>query len=297
MLVRLTVVVPWVNCGPWIDECLARLQAQSCRDTLEIVVYTRFSVEEAAPLTGRFPRVRFESGLDGLSIPALRWRGMGEAAADYVALIEDHCLPAADWATRIIDSHAAGYDVVAGPIENASRNTIFDWAFFLLEYANVMPSTEPGGPRAIAGGNVSYRKAVLPIDEERFGRLWEGFLLDRLVDNGAKFLVDPKIAVEHLNPFRFGEFAVQKFLYARSFAAMRAQGWGKGKRLLYAAAAGCVLPLMLPTRLVRAVLRKRRHRGTMLAAFPIIVVLITCGIASEIKGYLVGDGGSLARVR
>ncbi len=241
--------------------------------------------------------MRFESGLDGLSIPALRWRGFGEAAAENVAVMEDHCLAATDWATRIVDSHATGYDVVAGPIENASRSTVFDWAFFLLEYASIMPPADPGGPRAIAGGNVSYRKLVLPIEDERFGQLWEGFLLDRLEKNGAKFLIDSKIAVEHLNPFRFGEFAAQKFLYARSFAAMRAQRRGKGKRWLYAAAAGCVLPLMLPLRLVRAVIRKRRHRGKLMVAFPMIVVLIACGVAGEITGYFAGDGGSPARVR
>ena len=211
--------------------------------------------------------------------------------------MEDHCLAAADWATRIMDWHAAGYDVVAGPIENASRNTVFDWAFFLLEYAGVMPPAESSGPSAIAGGNVSYRKSVLPIEDERFGSLWEGFLLDHLEENGAKFLVDSKIAVEHLNPFRFGEFAAQKFLYARSFAAMRAQRWGEGKRLLYAAAAGCALPLMLPLRLLRAVRRKRRHRAKLLVAFPMIVILIACGIAGELTGYVAGDGGSLARVR
>ena len=294
---QLTVVVPWVNRGPWIDECLARLEAQSCRDNLEIVVYTRFSAEETTPLAGRFPRARFESGLDGLSIPALRWRGFIEAAAENVAVMEDHCLAAADWATRIVDAHGAGHDIVAGPIENASRSTVYDWAFFLLEYASVMPPTEPSGPRAIAGGNVSYRKSVLPIEDERFGQLWEGFLLDRLEENGAKFLVDPKIAVEHFNPFHFGEFAVQKFLYARSLAAMRAREWGKGKRLLYGVAAGCVLPLMLPLRLVRAVFRKRRHKGKLLIAFPMVVVFIACGVAGEITGYIAGDGGSLARVR
>ena len=56
---RLTVVVPWVNRGPWIDECLERLEAQSRADTLELVVYARFPPKEAAPLADRFPRVRF----------------------------------------------------------------------------------------------------------------------------------------------------------------------------------------------------------------------------------------------
>lgn len=294
---RLTVVVPWVNRGPWINKCMDRLDAQSCRDTLELIVYTRFSSEEAVPLANQFPRVRFEVGLAGLSIPALRWRGMREAAAENVAVIEDHCLPAVDWATRIIDSHAAGYDVVAGPIENASWRSVFDAAFFLLEYANVMPPAEPGGLRAIAGGNVSYRKSVLPLEEECFGRLWESFLLGRLEANGATFLVDPEIVVEHLNPFRFGEFAVQKFLYSRSFAGMRTQGWGRWKRAGYAAAASCFLPMLLATRLIRTVLGKRRERVKLAAAFPLILVLIMCGIAGEVTGTIAGDGGSGARVR
>lgn len=293
----LTVVIPWVNRGPWIDVCLERLEAQSRADTLELVVYTRFPPKEAAPLADRFPRVRFESGLDGLSIPALRWRAMREAAAANVAVIEDHSLPPADWATRIIDSHAAGYDIVAGPIENASGGRVFDWASFLLEYADVMPPAESRGRQPIAGGNVSYRKSLLPLKEERFGELWEGSLLDHLREGGAKVRTDPRMAIGHLNPFRFRECAEQKFLYSRSFAAIRAQEWGKGKRLVYATAAGWVLPLLLPSRLVRTVLRKRRNRGKLVVAFPLIVVLIACGIAGEIAGYIAGDGGSLARVR
>ena len=297
MSVQLTVVVPWVNRGPWINECLERLEAQTSSGDMQVVVYTRFPAAETSPLADRFPRVRFEAGLEGASIPAMRWRGMREATTNYVAVIEDHILPPADWATRIIDTHAAGHDVVAGPIENASKRTVFDWAFFLIEYADVMPPTETGDRQTIAGGNVSYRKSALPLDDVRFSGLWESFLLDYLRSRGAKVLFDSNIAVGHLNPFRFREFAGQKFLYSRSFAAMRARGWGIPRRVAYAAAAALVLPFVLPLRLARSVFRKRRYRGKLLIASPLILVLFALGIAGEIGGYEAGDGGSLARVR
>ena len=294
---RLTVVIPWVNRGPWIRECLQRLEAQTCRESLEIVIYARLALEETAPVADSFPHVRIESGLEGLSIPALRWRGMCEATAELVAVVEDHSVPPPDWATRIIEMHEAGCDVVAGPIENASARTVFDWAFFLLEYADVMPPVEPGRRAVVAGGNVSYKKSLLPLDEDRFGALWESFLLEYLRGRGAKVRTDPGATIGHLNPFRFGEFAGWKFLYSRSFAAMRALGWGRLKRPAYAVAACCILPVLLPLRLIRTVFGKRRNRAKLLVALPMIIVLIACGIAGEIAGYVVGDGGSLARVR
>ncbi len=103
--------------------------------------------------------------------------------------------------------------------------------------------------------------------------------------------------IHHRTPFSFREFAVQKYLYSRSFAAMRVSGYGRAVRMAFAGFAATVLPLLLLMRLIRTVWAKKRNRSELLLALPMIAVFVCCGAAGEAIGYCAGDGGSLRAVR
>ncbi len=130
---QLSIVIPSVNGKQWILDCLEKLQQQTAADTLEIVVCDRLQDGAAETIRKRFPDVRVESNPHDTSIPALRWQGMNRARAEIIAVIEDHSIPPPEWAHEVIQGHRLPYEIVAGPVENKSRGTLFDWAFFLLE--------------------------------------------------------------------------------------------------------------------------------------------------------------------
>ena len=294
---ELSVVIPAVNGRRFVLECLEALEQQNNREAIEVIVCDRLRDGTAEAISRRFPWVQVEGGLDEHSIPELRWYGMKTARAEVVAVIEDHCLVPAGWAEQVVRAHAAGHDVVAGPVENASRDSLFDWAFFLLEYGSSMPPLASGEDAAVPGVNISYKKAVLPLQDGRFGELWESFLIDKLRREGARIRVEPGMLIRHRTPFSFREFAVQKYLYSRSLAAMRVSGYGRAVRFAFAGFAVTVLPVLLLMRLIRTVWTKKRNRFELLLALPMIMVLICCGAVGEAAGYGAGDGGSLRAVR
>lgn len=294
---ELSVVVPSVNGKRFVLECLEALEAQNNREAIELIVCDRLRDGAAEAIRRRFPRVKVESELYEHSIPALRWHGIKVARAEVVAVIEDHCLAPPGWAEQVLRAHAQGHDVVAGPVENASRDSLFDWAFFLLEYGSSMPPLAAGEVAAIPGVNVSYKKAVLPLDDNRFAELWESFLIDELRRQGARIHAGAGMLIHHQTPFSFRGFAVQKYLYSRSFAAMRVSDKGPAVRFAYGGFAVTVLPLLLLMRLIRTVWAKKRNRSELLLALPMIAVFVCCGAAGEAIGYCAGDGGSLRAVR
>ena len=294
---ELSVVVPSVNGKQFVLECLEALEEQNNRKAIEVIVCDRLRDGAAEAIRGRFPWVKVESELYEHSIPALRWHGIKVARAEVVAVIEDHCLAPPGWAEQVLAAHAQGHDVVAGPVENASRDSLFDWAFFLLEYGSSMPPLASGEGAAVPGGSISYKKAVLPLEDSRFAELWESFLIDKLRRQGARIHAGARLLIHHRTPFSFREFAVQKYLYSRSFAAMRVSGYGRAVRFAFAGFAATVLPLLLLMRLIRTVWTKNRNRRELLLTLPMIAVFVCCGAAGEAIGYFAGDGGSLRAVR
>ena len=294
---QLSVVIPSVNGKQWILNCLERLHQQTAADSLEIIVCDRLQDDAAETIRKRFPDVRVELNPPDTSIPALRWQGMNQARAEIIAVIEDHSVPPPEWAHEVIQGHRLPYEIVAGPVENDSRGSLFDWALFLLEYAPFMPPVTAEVVPAAPGVNISYKKSILPLKEDRFASLWENFLLDELRNRGARIYLHPAMSMGHGNPFTFREFAKQRYFFSRSFAATRLQEATPFERLLFGAGAGLVLPLLLLLRLARTVWAKGRNRRELVLALPWVLLFVCCGVVGEVLGAWFGDGGSLQRVK
>ena len=294
---RLSVVIASVNGLGCIVECLERLEALPERDQIEVVVLDRRTDGTAETIAQRFPRVVLHAGLHGKSIPELRWQGMRAARAPIVAVIEDHCMVTPGWAAEILRRFAEipGLGVVGGPVENGSRDRLLDWAFFLAEYGPCMPPLAEGDATSVPGNNAAYLKAALPLNDPVWAALWESFLQNHLRKKDIRIFLSPAMLVYHKKSFRLGEMLSQRFLYSRSFAAMRAKSMGGLTRSLYAAAS-VALPLVLLLRVLRCALGKRRNLREFVLGLPVICLFVTSWAAGEIVGYLAGDGGSLVRV-
>lgn len=293
-------MIPSVNGKAWLLPCLERIEQQTIRGALEVIVCDRLRDDTAETARLRFPNVHVESSPDDATIPQLRWSGLKKASAPIVAVIEDHSMLPRTWAEEVLEAHRQ-YEgetegVIGGPVENGTTATVFDWAFFLTEYAPLLPpmSAQKAG---VAGGNVSYRRALLPLEDDRFANLWENHLLEELKRRGVAVRIHPGMTLLHRNPFTRQEFRRQRYLFSRSIAAMRASSWGLLRRLLYVVGALLVLPWLLPLRVFYRVWRKGRNRRELFLSLPMIVSFLWIGIAGEVVGFLRGDGGSLLEVR
>jgi hypothetical protein len=214
-----------------------------------------------------------------------------------VGVIEDHIILPPTWAAQMLAAHRQGAEVVGGSIENAATARRSDWAAFLCEYHQCL-NPGPAGPATwLPGNNVTYRRSLL----DRFGAIlegerWEDQLHAAMRAGGIVLERRPEITVGHKLEITAGEYAEQRFLYSRAFAAMRVASGPVWKRLAYGLAA-LALPPVLLVRIVRAVWQSARYRGELAPSLPLFIPFVIAWGAGEAAGALLGPGNALERVR
>jgi hypothetical protein len=289
----LSVVVASVNGFPYIGECLDALRLHC--PTAEVIVADWTDDETRRRLREGWPGVQLISFDAPRSVPELRAAGIAASTAPHVAVIEDHCLVREGWGERILAAHDAGHTVVGGAVHNGAGR-IRDWAAFLCEYSEHMDPMTAGRTETLVGMNVSYDRSTIAamqdlLDEGR----WETWLHPHLQRQGFELHCDPAILVNHAKDFGVREFLSQRYHYARSHAGMRNPelGW---RRAVYALGSPALVPLLY-VRIARNVLRKRRYRGKLLAATPLILLYLCAWAGGEAVGYAFGGGRSILKVR
>lgn len=292
--VGLSVVVASVNGLPYLARCLESLSRTA--PSAEVVVADCTDEETRACVRRDWPDVRLLSFDEPLSVPELRAAGIAAASAPYIALIEDHCIVRDGWADGLLRWHAQGKQVVGGPIANAVSRRIRDRAAFYCEYSGFLLPVEAGPAHDLPGMNVSYDSAAVAamqdlLDEGR----WETMLHPRLRERGFGFWIDPSLVIDHAKDFGFGEFASQRYHYARSYAGERNALIGP-RRFAYALAAP-LLPLLLARRILGNIGRSDEDRRVAATAIPLVLVYLVVWAVGEAVGYVFGGGRSLLRIR
>lgn len=289
----LSVVVASVNGFPYIGDCLDAL-GRHC-PSAEVIVADWSDDDTRRRLQEGWPRVRLIPFDAPTSVPELRAAGIAAAGAPHVAVIEDHCLVREGWADRILAAHGSGHPVVGGAVHNGAGR-IRDWAAFLCEYSEHMDPMNGGPAETLVGMNVSYDRSSIAamqdlLDEGR----WETWLHPRLQSEGFELHCDPAVLVDHDKDFGIREFLSQRYHYARSHAGMRNPelGW---RRVAYVLGSPALVPLLY-LRIARNVLRKRRYRGKLAAATPLILLYLCAWAMGEAVGYALGGGRSILKVR
>src|SRR5205085_5883047 len=156
---ELSVVIASVNGMPYLGRCLDALAERA--PGAEVVVADWTDEETRARVRERRPSVKLLSFDEPMAIPELRAAGVFAATAPVVALIEDHCLVAPEWAARLTEAHAEGHGVAGGPIRNVATKRIRDWAAFFCEYSAVMEPMPRGPAPGLPGMNVPYSRQAL----------------------------------------------------------------------------------------------------------------------------------------
>ncbi len=294
----LSIIIASVNGWEVLGPTLDALDAQPERSRMEIIVVDAVGGETRQMLRERVPNVILVEvdEPERPSIPALRYRGVERSTSPIVAILEDHGMVEPTWASALLEAHRdTSVAAIGGAVENG-RDGLVNWAAFFTEYTPYMSPVVEGEHGDLPGNNIAYKRPYLlrHADELKDGR-WESWINDKLRADGVKIASTNAAVVRHIKPFAMGNFLVQRFHFARSFAGMRRADQSRSKRLVYGLGS-LALPFLLMFRVIRTALNKGRHLPQFVASLPLIALFLVVGACGEMLGYFFGAGSSLGRV-
>jgi glycosyltransferase involved in cell wall biosynthesis len=293
---KLSIVIASCVGPPFITRCLKSLEGQIQQGGIEVIVVDRAGGEVAAGIEREFPWVRLIRRPPGESVPDLRRCGIEQAAAEYVAIIEEHCVARGDWIATILRSIEAPVAAVRGVVEDANYERLIDWAVYFTEYNAYMPPLERGITDDVCAANCVYRRDLLikhlPVKGSGY---WEAGLNQTLLASGERFVSEPDLVVYHNGPFGFAYYLRQRYLFSRAFAGARRASVSTGFRLAYLLLAPLLIPLLWGRTAAR-VYRKRYRVGKFIQVLPHLVPITAIYVLGEWVGFLTGPGDSLSQI-
>ncbi len=222
--------------------------------------------------------------------------GIYQAQGKIVAFIEDHTIPAQNWAEMLIQAHHVQCAAVGYAFTNANPGTYMSRASLFSDYALWMDPLPSGSARFLPGNNVSYKQDILlSLGNRLETELGVDFNIhEALVQQGHCLYLEGKAMVAHENYDTLGGLLGANYYYCWLLAANRAQSrsWSFMRRLLY----GLTVPLGAPFIKFIRLLTSLKGRGPLWNSFwkslPVIVITYFWSAVGESMGYLFGTGSS-----
>lgn len=296
-MVDLSVIVAAPDAGPNLRECLSALAPQLPPAEMEIVVVDGSERERVEQLIREFPSARFLRVSAPNSVPGLWSAGIAAAQGGIVALTIENCVPAPDWARRVLTAHSSPWPAVGGAIEIGPKASLVDWAVYFCRYSSYMLPFSPRFLDDLPGDNCSYKREGL--DQVRglmSDGFWETFIHYEMRSHGEKLLSDPLPVVTYHGGISAWTFFRRRYIHGRYFSARRGRDFTPAQRLMRAVASP-VIPLLLLNRITGRVWRNGRHRSKYLAALPLVICFLLAWAAGEGLGYVTGPTGIRAPCR
>jgi glycosyltransferase involved in cell wall biosynthesis len=292
---KVSVVIASIVGAPFVDECLGSLERQARDRGAEVIVVACGTSGYAERIARQFPWVRVIHQASRETVPALRCRGVEEAAGDVIAIIEEHCIAAPDWLERVAEAHAGGVcGVAGGPVAPCDYTRLRDWVVYFCEYNNYFPPWRPGEPHDLGSANIAYtRLLLLKYRDLLGGGYWEAALHPRLNADRVPFCAVPAMLVYHRGPFDYGYYLQQRYWFSRAFAGARKLS--ARQKLVYILVSPAI-PFLLLARMAGRVWRKRCRPGKFAQALPLLIPVLIVYVAGELAGYLAGPGDALLKV-
>ena len=269
------------------------LAEQTIRERIEIVLVgesrTRLGVDDGAFCGFGGHQVIEVGPIAGLNTP--RMIGIRAARAPIVALTEDHCFPAPDWAEALVGAHRGPWAAVGPAVGLANPQRYRAWANYVLQYGPWAQPTASGEREDLPGHNSSYKRALLL----EFGdRLADCLVADTILhwelrQRGHRLFLDNAARVHHVFVSRLSPFLAENYDIGRLFAASRSREWSVFARMIYTLGS----PAIPFVRFVRT-LRSMQERGWLGALLPGILPSLASALAvsavGEFMGYAFGLG-------
>lgn len=293
---ELSVIVAVVSDANHLRTCLESLQTQTNPPRMEIIVPHDGSDAAIPALEPHFPGVRFLKIEDLNSIVSrngtsrehhdeLRARGLSAARGKILALIEDHGRAHPEWARRIIQFHEQPHAAVGGSMENDVDRPL-NWAVYFSDFGRYQNPLPAGPSYFLTDANVSYKRETLEEARSIWGNSFhETTFHDHLLQQGKTLWLDPEMIVyQHRQNLSLAKSLQERYVWGRSFAGTRARHSTIGQRLLFLAFCP-LLPFVLLSRKIRAILHKKRLIPEFMKAFPYLLLLTLFWSIGEFAGY------------
>jgi hypothetical protein len=288
---ELTVIVAAVDDYETIAEAIRAVEEQSVIDGIELLVVLDSMSRFSAPADFRdcHPRVRVIEVGRPLLLNEARAIGIDRAAADYVFLLEDHCLPMRQCMAGILERVRERRWCVIGPgIECGNRHSVCGRAANLLTYGEWMGCKQAEERRFVSGYSSAWRREDLQrlaLQLERELAI-PSRLQQRLRQEGHRLFFEPGAVMLHWEASYWVDICRILFRQGRGMGYIR-RGVGSfaGKLI-----ASLLVPLLLCHRVLRGARAWRRTRSgswRVLAALP---ALSTVWCAGELMGYWTRNG-------
>jgi glycosyltransferase involved in cell wall biosynthesis len=293
---KLSIIVASCVGSPFINRCLESLEKQIENEEIECIVIDRVGEKVADMIERDFPWTKVLRRPAGESVPDLRRYGIEQARADYIAIIEEHCVAREDWVRTILNIIKEPVAAVGGVVEDANYERLMDWAVYFTEYNSYMPPAERGAAADVCAANCVYRRELLLKYLPPSGSgYWEAGLNHKLKEAGEEFVSEPDLVVYHTGPFGLFYYLHQRFLFSRAFAGTRRESVSKVFRAAYLFLAPLLIPLLW-ARTATRVFSKKQHIGKFLQVTPHMIPITATYVAGEAVGFLAGHGDALSKI-
>jgi len=224
-----------------------------------------------------------------------RAAGIYQARGKIVAFVEDHTIPAQNWADVLIQVHD-NWAAVGYAFTNANPETYMSRASMFSDYALWMDPLPSGPADLLPGNNVSYKRAVLLSLKDRLEtELGIDFNIhEEFKKRDYPLYLEGRAKVAHENYDTLCALLWANHYYCWLLAANRAksQSWPVGKRLFYGLAAPLGAPLIKFVRLIRSLRGRRTLWKDFFTTLPVLTLTYFWSAIGESLGYLFGDASS-----
>ncbi|HXM20916.1 MAG TPA: hypothetical protein VN948_06600 [Terriglobales bacterium] len=280
-----------------LEGCLNALQQQVNPPAMEVLVTCDARLRGIKALQERFPEVGFisveklhsvRSGPSREHHDELRGVGIRNSRAPLVALIEDVGRPDPHWCAQLVKEHAQPYAAIGGAMENGIDRAL-NWAVYFGDFGRYQ-NPIPRGPSAyVSDANVCYKREALQRVADAWANSYhEARVHAALAERGETLALSPEVIVyQHRLNLRLGGALLERYVWGRSFAAIRVASVPPSRRAVLAVLCP-LLPFLLLLRQLQNVLRTRRNRAAFVRAFPLTALLDLAWSYGEFVGYLTG---------
>jgi len=289
---KLSVVIAASNNISLLKQCLASLKRQWEAEDTEVIVVSNYNGLTKDMIEKHFPHVRHLRLPEDTTLPELMTQGISCSRGEIVALTEDHCIFDENWCSEIKKAHESPYSVIGGSVENASCKRSLDWAVYFYDYGKYMLPNQPGVVNSLSGMNVSYKKSILKQFENSYQKgFFETFIHEELRNQGHSLYLVPTAVVYHKKNYEIKDALTQCYHHGRSYGGMRIANAILLKRIAFIFGS-LMLPILLSSRIVLGIIRKRRHIRELFLSLPYLLLLMASWSFGEFCGYLGGEGTS-----
>jgi len=166
---------------------------------------------------------------------------------------------------------------------------LLNWALYFGDFGRYQNPVPRGTSSYLSDANVCYKRAAL----ERVADAWpdsynEARVHGALASRGEVLALSPDVIVfQHRLNLRLMPVLVERYVWGRSFAAVRVQGVTAARRAVYAVLCP-VLPFVLFLRQLGNVVRTKRNRAAFLWSSPVTALLDAMWSYGEFVGYVTG---------